>query len=202
MFCKKIFYINGVGVDTSKYRNVPVDHDEYRKMLGIPKKKVIVLAVGELSTRKNHQIIIKAISKLKNKDDYVFVICGNGFNGGTGKMLSELAQKEHVDLRLLGFRMDIPEITEVSDIGVIPFVREGLGLPGIQSLAAGIPVVGSDVQGIRDYIVDGKTGYLCDPFDADAFAKKIQVFSNAKKRKEMEKFCRDMAANFDNSVSF
>lgn len=202
MFCKKVFHINGVGVDTSKYANVKVNRQEYRESLGVPSDKIMVLAVGELSTRKNHQIIIRALSKLPDKKDYVFVICGNGINGGTGKMLQDLAKQEDVDLRLLGFRMDIPEITSVSDIGVIPSVREGLGLAGVQSLAAGIPVVGSNVQGIKDYIVDGEDGYLCDPFDADAFAEKIRMLSDINSRKEMEAFCREMASKFDNKVSF
>lgn len=90
----------------------------------------------------------------------------------------------------------------MSDIGVIPSIREGLGLAGVQSLAAGVPVIGSSVQGIKDYIVDGKDGYLCDPFDDTAFAEKIQLLSDAQKRNEMEPFCREMAAKFDNNVSF
>lgn len=202
MFCKKVFHINGVGVDTSKYANVKVNRQEYRESLGVPSDKIMILAVGELSTRKNHQIIIKALSKLPDKKGYVFVICGNGINGGTGKMLQDLAKQEDVDLRLLGFRMDIPEITSVSDIGVIPSVREGLGLAGVQSLAAGIPVVGSNVQGIKDYIVDGKDGYLCNPFDVDAFAEKIRMLSDINSRKGMEVFCCEMASKFDNKVSF
>lgn len=202
MFCKNVFYINGVGVDTSKFANVTVNCKEYRKLIGVPADKIMILAVGELSTRKNHQIIIKALSKLPNKNEYVFVICGNGIDGGTGKMLHALAKQEDVDIRLLGFRMDIPEITAISDIGVIPSIREGLGLAGVQSLAAGVPVIGSSVQGIKDYIVDGKNGYLCDPFDEDSFAEKIQILSDAKKRNEMKVFCCEMAAKFDNSVSF
>lgn len=202
MFCKKVFYINGVGVDTSKYANVVVNCREYRKLIGVPADKIMILAVGELSTRKNHQIIIKALSKLPNKNDYVFVICGNGIDGGTGKMLHDLAKQEDVDLRMLGFRMDIPEITAISDIGVIPSIREGLGLAGVQSLAAGVPVIGSSVQGIKDYIVDGKDGYLCAPFDDTAFAEKIELLSDVRKRNEMKPFCREMAAKFDNSVSF
>lgn len=202
MFCKKVFRINGVGVDTKRYANIAVNYEQYRKMIGVPSDKVMILSVGELSVRKNHQIVIKAIAKLQNKNDYIFVICGNGIDGGTGKLLSDLALKEKVNLKLLGFRMDIPEITAISDIGVIPSIREGLGLAGIQFLAAGIPVIGSNVQGIKDYIIDGKDGFLCDPFDEDAFAEKIQVLSNKQIRNSMKPFCCDMAEKFDNKVSF
>ena len=118
-----------------------------------------MLSVGELSYRKNHQIIIEALSKALLGKKYVYVICGNGVDGGTGEVLRQKAEKSKVRLILLGFRHDIPQIIHCSDVGAIPSVREGLGLARIQSLAAGVPLVGTDVQGIKDYIVDGETEY-------------------------------------------
>lgn len=203
MCCKNVFYINGVGVDTKKYSDVSVDRVTYRASLGIEKDKIMILSVGELSERKNHQIIIKAIGQLKNKGNIVYAICGNGINGGTTNMLKQLAKEYDVDLRLLGFRYDIPEITACSDIGAIPSVREGLGLAGIQSLAAGIPVVGTDVQGIKDYIVEGKTGFLASAHDAEGFARGINSIislSNAE-REAMKYRCIEMAQHYDVSVS-
>lgn len=201
MRCKNVFYINGVGVKTSVYKNVSIDKEEYKKQLGLPLDKTIVLSVGELSNRKNHRIIVKALSKIQNNGDFVFVVCGAGIEGGTGKMLTELAEKEGVDIRLLGFRHDIPNIISIADIGVLPSIREGLGLAGIEMLACGIPVIGSDVQGIRDYIIDGSTGYLCNPYDENQFAEKIILLSNKDKRKSMRKSCQEMAENFDISLS-
>lgn len=202
MFCRKVFYINGVGVDIKKYSNVVVDRKKYRRLLGISDDKILILAVGELSIRKNHQIIIKALSRLKNKNEYVFVICGNGIDGGTGNFLTELAKEKNVNLCLLGFRSDIPEITSISDIGVMPSIREGLGLAGVQFLAAGIPVIGSKVQGIKDYIIEEKTGYLCAPFDDRDFAEKIKLLSDPKTRKTMKSLCEQIAGEFDDKVSF
>ena len=199
MHCKKVYYVNGVGVDTQRFRDAEVDRDTFRAQIGIAPDRIMVLSVGELSVRKNHRIIIEAIALLPDKDRYVYVICGNGINGGTGNALQTLASERGVDLRLLGFRRDIPQIMKVSDIGAIPSIREGLGLAGVQSLAAGIPIVGSDVQGIKDYIVDGKTGYLCNPFDAAAFARAITKL--VAEREGMANDCREVAKAFDIAVA-
>lgn len=204
MNCKQVFYINGVGVDISKYCKINIDREKYRESIGVKQNKIMVLSVGELSERKNHQIIIKALAKIEDRDKYVYVICGNGINGGTGDMLRQLAIENKVNLILLGFRHDIPEITKCSDIGAIPSVREGLGLSGIQFLAAGIPVIGTNVQGIRDYIIDGKTGFLCKAFDENMFANAIRNLSNlnAEDKEKFRQNCMQMAQKFDIKVSY
>ena len=201
---KNVFYIHGVGVDIKRYQDVTIDREAYRRSLGVADDEVMVLSVGELSTRKNHQIIIKALSQIKSDRKYVYVICGNGINGGTGQMLQEEAEKHNVRLLLLGFRSDIPQITKCSDVGAIPSIREGLGLAGVQSLAAGVPIVGTDVQGIHDYIKNNETGFLCDAYDAEAFAAGIEAIVSMKQeeKEKMEANCVAMAQQFDISVSW
>ena len=78
--CKRVFYINGVGVDTQKYQDVTIDRNLNRKEIGVNEGNILVLSVGELSPRKNQQIIIKALSILKDSK-YVFVICGKAMVG-------------------------------------------------------------------------------------------------------------------------
>ncbi len=201
MLCKNVFYINGVGVDTEKYNLNNFDKITYKKRLGIDTSKIMILSIGELSERKNHKVIIEALSLLDNKDEYVYVICGNGVNGGTGVELKKLADEKGVNIVLLGFRFDIPEIINCSDFGAIPSIREGLGLAGIQSLAAGIPLVASDVQGIKDYVIENKTGYLCDCYDSKAFSNNILALSDYNIRVQMEAECKEVAKRFDKKIS-
>lgn len=203
MYCKQVFYIHGVGVNTDSYKNVSINKRTYRESIGVSPEDVMILSVGELSDRKNHRIVIEAIAKLPNKEKYHYVVCGNGINGGTGTQLKKLAEELGVRLNLLGFRSDIPEITACSDLGAIPSIREGLGLAGIQSLAAGVPVLGTDVQGIKDYLVDGETGFLCDANEAETFTEGILRYEkliNAQKE-YMSACCKEMASRFDISVS-
>ena len=200
MHCKNVYYIHGVGVDVERYRNVQIDREAYRKSIGVAPDQIMVLSVGALSERKNQQIVIRALATLPDKDKYVFVVCGEGEKRDE---LLKLAKEKQVNCRLLGFRHDIPEITKCSDVGVLPSIREGLGLAGVQSLAAGVPIVGTDVQGIRDCVVPGKTGYLCDAFDAENFARYIQVLGRQScgEREEMARNCMKMAQNFGESIS-
>jgi len=201
MHCKNVYYINGVGVDTAKFKDTKINIKKYKQKIGIPSNKILILSVGELSDRKNHQAIIRALSLIKNKDDYIYAICGNGVDGGTGLKLKELAEQLNVNVLLLGFRRDIPEIMKCSDIGAIPSIREGLGLAGIQSLAAGVPLVASNVQGIKDYVINGKTGYLCDPFDYTGLSEAIVKLSDLKTRQLMKDECVEMSSKFDLSIS-
>lgn len=203
MFCKNIKLINGVGVETNKYCIVDINVDEYKQKIGIPKDKIIVLSVGELSKRKNHQIIIKALGEIKNKNDYCYVICGREIaKSGITANLKKLAQTYNVNLILLGHRSDIPEIIHCSDIGAIPSIREGLGLAGIQSLSAGVPLVGTEVQGIKEYIIPGKTGFLCNPYDIQGYKEAILKLSNTDLRNNMKNKCIEIAKCFDVSISY
>lgn len=197
LHCKKVFYIPGVGVDTNRFKNIVIDRSTYRKSLGIGDNQLLVLAVGELSRRKNHQVIVKALARAEIQD-VVFMICGNAMtNANTKDELEQLAKEVGVNLKLMGLRDDIPQICKCADIGVMPSTREGLGLSGIEMLAAGLPVIASNVHGIVDYVTDGIDGYLCDPFDENAFAKAIRKLADKNLRKSMMENCEKAAEPFD-----
>lgn len=202
LHCKSVFHINGVGVDTKKFKSAKIDRLEYRAKLGIANDKLMILAIGELSYRKNHMIIVKALAKMDNKDKFVFAICGREMTkGGTGDEIRRLSKKYGVNTVFLGFRSDIPEVIKCADIGVMPSIREGLGLAGIEMLSEGIPLVGSDVQGIKEYIKNGKTGYLCNPFDVDAFAYNLNILSDKRIRDSMTNDCQEIVKKFDKKAS-
>ena len=201
MHCKKVYYIPGVGVDTERFINTKIDREEYRKEIDVGEADFLVLAIGELSNRKNHQIIIKALAQC-NIPNAVFMICGNAMTAdNTKEKLESLAKEKHVDLRLMGLRKDIAEICKCADVGVLPSTREGLGLAGIEMLASGLPVVASKVQGIVDYMEDGKNGYLCNPYDAHAFAEAIIKLLPVEARNKMSKTCIESSKKFDKKYS-
>ena len=167
MHCSKVYVIPSVGLDNHRFNNLKINRDEYRESFGVRPKDYMVLSVAELSPRKNQKIIIEALSMLDRKEQYVFVICGRAVvNSTIEEELKQLASKLGVRIFLAGHRLDIPEINACADVAVIPSIREGFGMTGVEALASGVPVVGSDVQGIREYVIPGKTGYLCDPYNA------------------------------------
>ncbi len=174
LHCKNLYKINGVGVDIAKFNFTNFDKNKYREKLGFDKEDKVILSIGELNTNKNHQVIIKAIALMKDKK-IVYAICGREITDiGKKQELYDLAKELGVKLVLLGFRSDIPQICHSVEIGALPSFKEGLGLSGIEMLACGIPVVGSKRQGIKDYVIDGKTGYMCNPNSPKSFAQGIR----------------------------
>lgn len=200
MHCKNVFMIPSVGLENDRFQNVEIDRAAYRQSIGVEKGKIMILTVGELSARKNQQIIIRAIGKLKNKDRFVLVICGRAIADSTiENNLKNLAKELGVNISMLGHRLDIPEINTCADIAVIASLREGFGMAGVEALAAGVPVIGSDTQGIREYVVPGKTGYFCDPTDELTIAAAIDRLTamEGKEKDDMQEACKKMAMKFD-----
>lgn len=179
---KNVRYIPGVGVDLKRIENVKINKVEYRRKLGIPEDAFVIISVGEIIERKNHEVIIRAMEMLRN-DDIYYVICGKG---PLKEYLQKLAEKFGLQnqVRFLGFRTDVAELYHMSDISAFPSKIEGLGLAGIEAMAAGIPLVASNVHGILDYVVDGESGYACDPKAAKSFAEKIDILRRNKNLRE------------------
>lgn len=189
-------YIPGVGVNINRIHDCKIDKRAYKLEIGVPDNGVLILSIGEMIERKNHEVIIRALAKVQNKNVY-FAICGKG---PLRDYLEQLADEMGVGNRVifLGFRKDIPELCNTADISAFPSRIEGLGLAGIEAMAAGVPLVSSNVHGILDYVIDGKTGYACAPDDVDGFARAISSLAdNASLRKEMAENCWNEVAPFE-----
>lgn len=205
MHAPRVFYIPGVGVDTKAIHDIKVDRRALRESLGLGPDDVAVLCVGELSHRKNQAQAIRAIGLLEDRSRHVLLICGRSVvNSHIEDDLKAEAKERGVRLKLLGHRSDVGRIMKACDMLLLPSLREGLGLVGIEALAAGLPVVGSDVQGIRDYIQDGVNGFLCAPGDDEAWAEAIQRTEEllTANRDQLSKRCFESGKEFDENESY
>lgn len=181
---KRVEYIPGVGLDIDKFKNVVVDKVGKRQELSLPEDAFVILSVGELNKNKNHEVVIRAIAKIKNPTIH-YVICGKGpLESYLNNLAAELGVSKNV--HLLGFRGDIPEICKVADVFAFPSLREGLGMAALEAMACGLPIITSNVHGIVDYSIDGETGYNCSPTDVDSFSKYIKnLYLDIEKRNRM-----------------
>ncbi len=180
----EVHYVPGVGIDLTRFENVQVDRNAKRREIGVPEDAFLLLSVGELNENKNHQIIIKALSKLNNLNVH-YAIAGVG---DEKDYLLELAHNLGVSkqVHLLGYRKDIPELNCTADVFCFPSIREGLGLAAIEAMACGLPIVTSNVHGINDYSIDGVAGYKCSSTDVDGFSNAInKLVYNSKLRVNM-----------------
>ena len=172
LHCKNVRYIPGVGVATNRIGKLVVDKAAKKESIGVPRDKLLILSAGELIERKNHEVIIRALAKINDPNVY-YAIAGKG---PLREELAELAKELGLSERVifLGFRTDVFELYHAADISAFPSRIEGLGLAGVEAMAAGVPLVSSNVHGILDYVIDGKTGYAVAPDDADGFADAIK----------------------------
>lgn len=168
---KKIEYVPGVGIDLN---NIKVDKEkvtELKKELKIASTDFILCSIGELNQNKNHKIVLEALSKIDNKNIKYLII-------GTGPLNDELSEKVkkfglEKQVTLLGYRKDIYELLELSDVFVFPSYREGLSKALMEAMAMGKPLIASDIRGNRDLIDDNKGGILFDPTDSDQLLQSI-----------------------------
>lgn len=178
----KVYYIPGVGMDINKIKNVNIDINEKKKELGIPDDIPVILSVGELNENKNHEVVIQALDKIKEQK-YIYIIAGRGkLEDYLNSLIKEKCLTEKV--RLLGYRKDIAELLNITDIFVFPSLREGLSVALMEAMSAGLPIIASNIRGNRDLLCNND---LFDPRDIHKLMKliksKLNIIGNGEKIK-------------------
>lgn len=193
---KTVFQIPGVGVNIAKYADVPESKESIRQELGIPKDAFYLLSVGELNHNKNHEVILRAMAQIPNKEIY-YGICGRGYHE---EYLHDLAKELKIEERalLFGFRNDIPKMLKAADVFVFPSLREGLGIAAIEAMAAGLPMITSDCRGTREYMEESITGRMCYNGTVEEYKQLIEwMLCHEEERKQMSQNIRERAQKFD-----
>ncbi|MBD3107146.1 glycosyltransferase family 4 protein [Bacillus sp. AGMB 02131] len=189
-------YLPGVGIDLNKY-NTSIDKNNKREELGISSEDLVLLSIGELSKRKNHEVIIRALSKINDKK-ITYIICGQG---GLDMYLKDLALSLNVNVKFLGFRKDIPDICSASDIFIFPSLQEGLPVALMEAMAAGLPVICSNIRGNIDLIKQDRGGYLVESDNVDGFQTSIiKLTDDATLRRNMGNYNVEEAKKYDKQI--
>lgn len=176
---KSAKYVHGVGLDLERVKNNTKDRATTRAEIGIPEDAKVILSIGELDDNKNHQVVIKALASIKEKNVH-YVICGVGDNKDLlMKLAAENGLSEQV--HLLGFRNDIPDIIHACDIFAFPSFHEGLPVSLSEAMAGGLPVVCSEIRGNVDLVRNGKNGFLADPADNNSWVRVLTVMLHDRK---------------------
>ena len=177
---KRVYKINGIGMDFNKYQPINESKEEIRESLNLSKDDFVIVTVAEFIKRKNYDTMLKAVKELKdNKVPVKYLICGKG------KLEKEIKEKVNElgigdVVNILGFRKDINRILTAADLFMIASFHEGLTLSVIEAMSYGLPCVVSDVRGNRDLVHDGKGGYVCSTKNPKEFALKIKQIASDK----------------------
>lgn len=158
------------GVDL-RALNTPLSRAEARVALGV--NGFCLGAVGRLEEQKGHIYLLDALHRLKGEiPGLTLLVAGEGRRR---KALEARARDLGIGgmVRFLGTRRDLPVILKALDLYVQPSLWEGLSLALLQAMGAGLPVVGSRVEGIMQVVEDGVNGVLAPPGDGAALAGAI-----------------------------
>lgn len=134
-----------------------------RARLGIPTDKLVIGIVSSIEPRKGHHFLLEAIAMLPTelRNQVHIVICGNYRVKENEQWIHSLIDKFRLNSKvsILGFR-DPLHVYRALDIFVLPSVWEGFGLTPIEAMMSNCCVVRSNVQGAKEQIINGETGFV------------------------------------------
>jgi glycosyltransferase involved in cell wall biosynthesis len=162
------------GIDVTRFRPEGPRADLGRAASGVASPRVGMVSV--LRSWKGHETFLEAVDRLRPSSwSADWVVVGEGPR--RAQIEESIARRGLTGtVRLIGHREDVPEVLRVLDLLVIPSTgHEGIPQIGLQALACGIPVVGSDVGGIPEIIRPGETGRIIPVRDASALALAIRA---------------------------
>jgi L-malate glycosyltransferase len=159
------------GIETGLFQLPPEEREAARRELGLNPDELAVGTMGELAEQKNHRCLLDAVpAVLKRRPQTRFLIAGDG-------ELKEklLARRDELGLgdrvRFLGYREDVPRLLSAFDIFVLPSLWEGLPVALIEAMAAGVPIVATDVDGNIEVFGHGEAGLAVPPGDPERLAE-------------------------------
>ncbi len=169
------------GVDTKVFTSKGVNVKKVRMELHAHGRKIII-TTSRLTLKNGVDDLIRAFAVVKKQVPSVLVICGVGEDE---QKLRALAEELGVsaDVCFLGLvpYKQLPKYVSAADVFVRPSLSEGFGNSFVEALSCGVPIIGTPVGGIPDFLVDGKTGLFCGVRNPQDLAEKIGILLKNRK---------------------
>ncbi len=161
------------GIEGWRYRR-PIDRAAKRSELGIPVKAFVVGVAARMVPQKGLDILLEALHQLRSRCPLVHVaLAGNGVvEQELRDQAAALGLRDRV--HFLGLRRDIPALLQALDAYVLPSLCEGLPMGLLEAMAAGRPIVASEVGGVGTAIQHEVSGLLVEGGQADQLAMAIE----------------------------
>jgi glycosyltransferase involved in cell wall biosynthesis len=144
-----------------------------RRSFGIPSGTPVIAIVGRLTAIKQHELFLRVAQAVHaRRPDALFLVVGDGDRRAELEALArELGVASHV--RFAGWRQDLANVYGATDVCVLTSRNEGTPVAVIEALAAGLPVVSTDVGGVRDVIDEPILGGVAADGDVDTLAAHV-----------------------------
>ena len=176
------------GVNIKKF-NTRLNIRTLRTKYGIPRNDLIILYIGRLNPDKGIMDLIKAFNILKKNHKNLSLIFV-GFEDGIkiSEIKSNIEKKYKKNFYYFKYSSNPEHFMRLSDILCIPSYREGFGQVIIEAAGCGTPSIVSNIYGLKDSIVNNKTGFFFKPKDIYDLNKKL-------KKLILDKNLRDKMSN-------
>lgn len=174
----RIEHVHGVGVNTEKFRPAEKEYKkELRIAYGYNVGDFLMFYAAEFNKNKNQQLLIQVLAQIVDEVPKAKLLLA-----GEGTSLQEcrkLAKKLGVEnqVHFLGFRKDIEQLLQISDVAVGSSFREGLPVNIMEAMSCGLPVIATENRGHRELITNQQEGWLIQGSDPQMFAKKIKLLA-------------------------
>ena len=185
-------YITPFGVDIEKFKNLNLEKKEDKIIIGI---------VKTLEPKYGIEYLIKAIKELeKIVEKEIFEkmevrIYGKGrLRESLENLTKELRVEEKIKFKGFILNSKVPKVINEIDIFVVPSIldSESFGVAAVEAMACEVPVIVSDADGIKEVVIDNKTGFIVPKKDYKAIAEKIKILINDRElRKRLGKIGRE-----------
>lgn len=154
-------------VDFERFR--PSDKNHFKKAIA-PHGERILTHVSNFRKVKRIDDVIRVFEKVQLEIPSTLLLIGDGpERSSLEKLCREIGLCE--EIRFLGKQDAIEEILNVSDLFIMPSANESFGLAALEAMACGVPVISSDVGGLPEVNIHGKTGFLSPVGDVDSMAR-------------------------------
>ncbi len=172
---------------------------EVRAELGLEDDDVVAVLVAGLRPEKRPDLFVDGVSRAHAKDPRL-----HGLVVGDGELRDAVelqVEQTRGAVRMLGERADVLDLMGAADAVCLASDVEGLPLTVLEAMSVGRPVVATDVGGLRDAVLRGRTGWLVPAGDADGFADALlelaadpgraREMGEAARRRYVERFAVD-----------
>jgi len=173
------------GIDLNRF-NLSHNKTFIRDSIGIEPDSIVIGMVANFRKIKNHMLLLKVFKYLLSQySGLKLILVGQGFTDDPENSEEDIrgfVQNNDMNENVIftGFRRDIPELLAIMDIFCLTSFNEGLPISLIEAMAAGLPVVGTNVAGIRDVIKSGFNGFLVDFFSFDKLQNALRALLDNK----------------------
>ncbi|MHB1253116.1 MAG: N-acetyl-alpha-D-glucosaminyl L-malate synthase BshA [Candidatus Humimicrobiaceae bacterium] len=184
-------------VDTSKYKRNNLD----KKKLGIIKKNEFgIIHISNFRPVKKIKNIIEVFCRIRKEVDSRLMLVGDGPELAFAK---EAAARLNLNNKVvfLGRMDNVIPLLNSADLYLLPSKSESFGVSALEALSCSVPVIGTNVGGLKEVVKDGQCGYLFNPEDIEGMSNAaLGILSNKSKLEKMAEEARKTALTFDSKV--